>query len=113
MTEFGGMGGLADRREIDADDLFEAAIIRSLGDKIRSSDEAARALWSALSNVDWSHKNGDIASYSFRAAGDMIAAIRGTGNYMDWYSCGPYATVSDEIADAMHAEGWTATPIYV
>lgn len=44
---------------------------------------------------------------SFRAAGDLIAAILGRGDYMDWYCSGQYATVSERIDSAMSAEGWT------
>lgn len=108
---FGGLGGsfelipLEDWRE----DLFVQAVNRALGDKIRTEDTAAVCMWSALANVDWKHENGDTASYSFRAAGDLIASIRGKGMYMDWYCSGPYATVSDEIAEAMAKEGWTFT----
>lgn len=107
MTNYGGMGGIWDGRELDPDDAFEQTVNRVLGDRIRASDADASAMWSALANVDWTHANGDEASYSFRAAGDMIAAIRGSGMYMDWYCTGPYATVADWIADAMKAEGWT------
>jgi hypothetical protein len=69
-----------------------------------------RALWSALANMDWRRENGDRASYSFRAAGDLIAAIRGAGDYLDWYCCGPYATVRADIADALRAQGWRPEP---
>ena len=107
MTEFGGVGGLEERRELNSDDRFEMAVERALGDEIRSDVEIAKAMWSALANVDWYHpENHDYASYSFRAAGDLIAAIRADGNYMDWYCCGPYAEVSDHIARALKKEGW-------
>lgn len=88
-------------------DKFEAAVDRALGDQIRVDDAMAAAMWSALANVDWFHPaSGDSASYSFRAAGDLIAAIRGRGNYLDWYCSGPYATVSDHIARSLKKEGW-------
>lgn len=107
---FGGLGGSFELVRFDEykDDDFAHAVNRSLGDRIRASDDTAVAMWSALANVDWRHANGDTASYSFRSAGDLIASIRGSGWYMDWYCSGPYATVSDEIAEAMAAEGWTS-----
>jgi len=108
MSEhFGGMGGLWEGRELNPEDKFEAAVNRALGDQIRADDEMARAMWSALANVDWYHpETGNTASYSFRAAGDLIAAIRGSGHYMYWYCSGPYAQVSDHIARSMKKEGW-------
>jgi hypothetical protein len=109
MTEYGGWGGVAGGRALDLDDAFEMAVERALGARIRADEATARAMWSALANVDWRHAYGDKASYSFRAAGDMIAAIRGSGDYMDWYCCGPWAEIRADIAAAMRAEGWAPT----
>jgi hypothetical protein len=85
------------------------AVARCLGARVRASDNLCRELWSSLANQDWRHRDGDTASYSFRAAGDLIAAIRGRGDYMDWYCSGPDATVSADIATALAAEGWYPT----
>lgn len=106
---FGGLGGSPETIPFDAwqDDLFAQAVNRTLGEHIRADDAAAVAMWSALANVEWQHENGDTASYSFRAAGDLIASIRGKGMYMDWYCSGPTATVNGEIAEAMAKEGWS------
>jgi hypothetical protein len=106
MIEYGGWGGVSGGRAPDPGDAFEAAVERALGARIRADDEAARAMWSALANVDWRHAGGDTAGYSFRAAGDLVAAIRGAGDYLDWYCCGPYATIRADIADALRTEGW-------
>ena len=40
----------------------------------------------------------------------MIAAIRGSGDYLDWYCCGPSATIRADIAEALRAEGWEPEP---
>jgi hypothetical protein len=109
MTAYGGWGGVEGGRALDPDDAFEMAVERALGARIRADEATARAMWSALANVEWRHVDGDEASYSFRAAGDMIAAIRGGGDYMDWYCCGPYATIRADIADVMRAQGWAPT----
>ncbi len=106
MTEYGGIGGYVDGRPIDRDDPFETMIARVFGERMKTDNKLCRHIWSALANVQW-RRDGDEAFYSFRAAGDMIAAIRGNGNYLDWYCSGPYATIADEIRDAFGKEGWT------
>lgn len=117
MTDYGGLGGLKGGRHRNLDDAFEMTVNRIFGDRMRGAkhapwsdpdaDNICSQWWSALANVDWTHTNGDTASYSFRAAGDLIAAIREQGDYVDWYCSGPDATVTREINDAMAAEGWT------
>jgi len=92
---------------VNAADAFELAVERGLGKRIREDTQVARDMWSALANVDWKHANGHTAVYSFRSAGDLIAAIRGDGSYLDWYCSGPDAYVSEEIKAALAAEGWT------
>jgi hypothetical protein len=103
---YGGMDGVWERRKFNPDDAFEAAVNRALGKQICKSEKFAAFMWGALANIDWEHESGDTAGYSFRAAGDLIAAIRGEGMYMDWYCSAPVGVVSKEIADAMAKEGW-------
>lgn len=87
-------------------DSFEQALRDGLGDTIQD-DEIAKQLWSALANVDWYNPaTHEKASYSFRAAGSLIADLRSHGSYMDWYCCGPYAQVSDHIARVLKKQGW-------
>lgn len=86
---------------------FEQDVNRVLGDDIRNSREEASAMWGALSNIIWIHEQYGEISYSFRAAGDLIAAIRQKGNYLDWYCNSPYEIVSDKISSALKKCGWT------
>lgn len=103
---YGGLGGISGGRSLHERDAFEQAVNRALGARMRESEEMCRQMWSALANQDWRHTNGDTAGYSFRAAGDLIAAVRGSGDYMDWYCSGPEGVVSAEIEEAMAVEGW-------
>lgn len=90
----------------DGSERFEKDLREGLGDTIKD-DEVAKNLWSSLANVDWYHpESNEKAGYSFRAAGALIAELRGEGGYMDWYCCGPYATVSDHIARVLKKRGW-------
>ncbi|TJV51098.1 MAG: hypothetical protein E5Y01_16040 [Mesorhizobium sp.] len=107
MTKYGGLGGVEGGRLVDVDDLFEVLIGELFGDRIRSSFSFSTETWSGLTNVTWRHTSGDTAGYSFRRAGDVIAAIRGEGDYLDWYCCAPAGRVSDEISEALKVRGWT------
>jgi hypothetical protein len=120
--QYGGLGGVLGGRPIDEDDQFEILLERLFGDRIRSDDlfpstfwgesahlKFANQIWSALTNVEWHHTNGDVANFSFRRAGDLIAAIRREGDYLDWYCNSDISQVSEEIAQALAAEGWTYT----
>ena len=120
MTKsFGGLGGISGGRERDTADAFENACDAAFGERLRAEGRGSGwatedgkppklgyALWGSLANVDWIHENGDTASYSFRAAGDLIASIVGDGDYRDWYCSAPEGVVDDEIADGLAAHGW-------
>lgn len=109
MVSFGGMGGVEGGRPLDTSDLFAVAVERTLGDLIRNDHEVGVELWSALANQGWHHENGDTASYSFRAAGDLVASVVGEGDYMDWYCSGPTEVVTDRIRRALRRAGWHPT----
>lgn len=104
--EFGGLGGIQGGREVNPEDLFEQAVNTALGDAIRSDDDMAAKMWAALANQDWQHEDGHMASYSFRAAGDLVAAIRGNGDYMDWYCSHDYPYAGEDITGPMLEQGW-------
>lgn len=89
---------------------FVISVARALGDNILHDDVVCFELWSALANVIWMHDRSEDVAYSFRAAGDLIAELRGEGDYRDWYCRGWPGVVSDRISDAMKAEGWTWRP---
>jgi hypothetical protein len=102
------MGGITAGRPLDEFDRFEVDLARAVGARLRASPATVGPeVWSALANVCWKHEDGDTASVSFRRAGDIIAAILGSGDYMDWYCSGNWGHVSEAVADEMKAIGWT------
>lgn len=112
MVDYGGLGGIWNGREVNDEDKFETSVDRAFGQLMRNEDEACVEVWSALANLGWVHKDGDTAAYSFRAAGDLVAAIKGSGMYMDWYCSGPEGVVSQRFAEAMKGEGWAPDQSY-
>lgn len=116
MAKFGGMGGfsgLLDFHENYSVDEFACALRDVLGEQMKADDEVCAAVWCALVNVEWEHKEDNhTAGYSFRAAGDLIAAIVGRGDYLDWYCCDDMidsapGMVAPFIADKLLLKGWT------
>lgn len=97
-------GGVWGGRPLDTSDPFEMAVKRALDLTDRA---VASELWAALANVGWEHVSGAWAAYSFRAGGDLIAAVLGEGDYLEWYCCGVSGVVTDRIRNAMASEGWS------
>jgi hypothetical protein len=106
MAEYGGLGGVAGGRGIDPEDRFEIDLNCALGDKMRINDALCARVWGSLANCGWRHDDGSTASYSYRAAGDMIAAIIGRGDYCDWYCSSSAGKVDPEVEAAMLPFGW-------
>lgn len=95
-------------RELNAtsEERFAEALRVGLGDKIKD-DDVAKLLWSALANVEWYHIESHAeVGYSFRAAGALIADLRGEGDYLDWYCCAPDRQVSVLISHTLRKQGW-------
>jgi len=110
------LGGLRERRTLFTREegiygQFEQDVLEVLGEDIKKSDEVAAAFWGSLANVEWRHhtynpKGEPEVFYSFRAAGDLIAAIREEGTYIDWYCCAPYGVVNTSISEKLFVKGW-------
>mgnify|MGYP006289681555 FL=1 len=91
--------------------LFEEVITDHFGERMKTDDDLCSRIWSSLANVDWYYVKGEktvSVGYSFRAAGSMIAGIRGFGDYMDWYCSGPDADVAPEFRRLMKKNGFIA-----
>lgn len=118
MAEFGGLGGFYEGRAFNPEDLFEATVERVFGERLRAEGKGhgwwdfsappmlGSRIYGSITNQDWQHENGDTAGYSFRAAGDLVAAIVGEGDYLDWYCSAPEGVVDEEVAAALAKEGW-------
>lgn len=104
---FGGLGGVHGGRARRCDDEFESAIDRAFGARLRCGHTAlGRRIYGSITNQGWARADGAEASYSFRAAGDLLAAVIGRGDYLDWYCSSPEGEVDAEVAEALGREGW-------
>ena len=81
--------------------------------KVRASEAYAQNLYAAMCNREWQHQDiwcllrNDRWSCSWRAAGGIVADIRGEGDYMDWYCSGMGAW----NLDADMAKGYVAESV--
>jgi len=98
--------------------------------KVRDSETYAQNLYAAMCNnvfqpnQVWPRLKDEYWSCSWRAAGGIVAELRGQGDYMDWYCSGIFGageadsyqgyvsegTVTDEIRRDLFAIGWTVEP---
>ena len=100
--------------------------------KVRASDAYAQNLYAAICNMQWQKIDvmpilrEDYWTASWRAAGGIVADLRGEGDYLDWYCSGmggsydyhedqvnldekgyvAEGTVTDEIREDLKKIGW-------
>lgn len=81
-------------------------------DKIRNSDEYARDVYRALCNNEFVQlaDTTNVWSCSWRAAGALVAKIRGVGDYMDWYLSEDEGSISADVAVDFYVLGWSKVP---
>ena len=98
--------------------------------KVQDSETYAQNLYAAMCNnvfqrnEVWPRLRDEYWSCSWRAAGGIVADLRGQGDYIDWYCSGimgvgeadsfqgyvSESTVTDEIRQDLFAIGWTVEP---
>lgn len=71
------------------------------------SDVFAQLLYAALCNTEWRQgATGEPWSCSWRAAGGLVAHLRGEGSYLDWYCSGAEGLVDEGVLAAIEGVGW-------
>ena len=98
--------------------------------KVQDRETYAQNLYAAMCNnvfqpnQVWPRLKDEYWSCSWRAAGGIVADLRGQGDYIDWYCSGIFgageadsfqgyvseSTVTDEIRQDLFAIGWTVEP---
>ena len=101
--------------------------------KVRDRENYAQNLYAAMcnnifqKNEVWPRLKDEYWSCSWRSAGGLIARLRNSGDYMNWYCSGiggglgngdetgikgyvPESEVTDEIRQDLFAIGWTVEP---
>lgn len=98
--------------------------------KVQDNGTYAQNLYAAMCNnvfqrnEVWPRLRDEYWSCSWRAAGGVVADLRGQGDYIDWYCSGimgageadsfqgyvSESTVTDEIRQDLFAIGWTVEP---
>lgn len=88
----------------------------SIVNNVISSDEYAQHLYATLCNNKF--LRGEVLnilqdqfwSCTWRYAGGIIAAIRGSGDYLDWYCSGNEGNIFSEIESDLKKIGWAVIP---
>jgi len=81
-------------------------------EKVRSREDYARKLYAAMCNIRWQYQEvmpilqDRWWTVSWRSSGGVVADIRGSGDYLDWYCSGNEGVVDPEIAEDMAVIGW-------
>ena len=98
--------------------------------KVVDNETYAQNLYAAMCNnvfqpnQVWPRLRDEYWSCSWRAAGGIVADLRGQGDYIDWYCSGimgvgetdsfrgyvSESTITDEIRQDLFAIGWTVEP---
>jgi hypothetical protein len=89
-----------------AEQAFEEALERRLGERIRKDDEFTKRAYGSMTNVTWVHPLHGEHGMSFREAGRILASIHRSGGYVDWYCSSPEGVVDREFKEAMADEMW-------
>lgn len=123
---------MTDNIYADSVDLYQDLVdCQWIKDKIRASDKYAQNMYAAMCNVVWykqllipALRGANTWTTTWRTSGGIISAIRGGGDYMDWYCSGiapdqddtfnntingsvPEGTITIEIAEDLKKLGWT------
>ena len=110
----------------------EIAATPELVAKIKSREDYAQNLYAAFCNMRWQKTEmwpvltDELWSVSWRAAGGVVAELRGQGDYLDWYCSGIWggdwgkglvnpeyveeSVVTDEIREDLRRLGWHPVP---
>lgn len=74
---------------------------------LAQSDLLAALLYGALCNTLWKHTASGVEwSCSWRSAGGIVAALRGEGDYLDWYCSTGEGLVDEQVLVEIRALGW-------
>jgi hypothetical protein len=103
-------GGVSGGRPIDTTDLFEVALAAYFQGVDRDRRTFSEALWSSLTNIVWSHATIGARLYSYRAAGDLVAALHGDSDYLEWYCSSPSGAIDEDIDRVLCCLGWSHSP---
>ena len=82
--------------------------------KIRTRDDYAQNVYAALCNMRWQPLDvipilkDEYWSCSWRAAGGLVARLRKTGDYMDWYCSGIQDFSADHADPRFNGGGFVA-----